>query len=156
MTYKHLSQAVRYQIHAFMKAGHDQSPIAKVLDRSRLVTPLPTCPLASRIAKADVAQKRATNREMHQPSTPWRVFLGESKMALEKIRAYTATDYRLGHADKDIVLAFKQTWILEKPKAKLTILICLELLSRLKLICFILQSIHNSLCMHQLNKQHHG
>jgi hypothetical protein len=33
MTYKHLSQAERYQIHALMKAGHDQSQIAKLLDR---------------------------------------------------------------------------------------------------------------------------
>jgi hypothetical protein len=29
MTYKHLSQAERYQIYALMKAGHDQSQIAK-------------------------------------------------------------------------------------------------------------------------------
>ena len=35
MTYKHLSQAERYQIHALMKAGHDQSPIAKLLDRHK-------------------------------------------------------------------------------------------------------------------------
>jgi len=35
MTYKHLSQAERYQIHAFMKAGYDQSQIAKVLDRNK-------------------------------------------------------------------------------------------------------------------------
>ena len=33
--YKHLSQAERYQIHALMKAGHDQSQIAKVLDRNK-------------------------------------------------------------------------------------------------------------------------
>jgi len=33
MTYKHLSQAERYQIYALMKAGHDQSQIAKLLDR---------------------------------------------------------------------------------------------------------------------------
>ena len=33
MTYKHLSQAERYQIHALMKAGHDQTQIAKLLDR---------------------------------------------------------------------------------------------------------------------------
>jgi len=32
-------------------------------------------------------------------------FMCESKIALEKIRAYRATDYRLGHIDKDIVLA---------------------------------------------------
>jgi IS30 family transposase len=32
MTYKHLSQTGRYQIHVPMKAGHDQSQIAKVLD----------------------------------------------------------------------------------------------------------------------------
>jgi IS30 family transposase len=35
MTYKHLSQAERYQIRALMKAGHDQSQIAKVLDRNK-------------------------------------------------------------------------------------------------------------------------
>jgi len=35
MTYKHLSQAERYQIHALMKSGHDQSQIAKVLDRNK-------------------------------------------------------------------------------------------------------------------------
>ena len=35
MTYKHLSQAERYQIHALMEAGHDQSQIAKVLDRNK-------------------------------------------------------------------------------------------------------------------------
>jgi hypothetical protein len=29
----------------------------------------------------------------------------ESKIALEKIKAYRVTDYRLSHADKDIVLA---------------------------------------------------
>ena len=32
-------------------------------------------------------------------------FMCESKIALEKIKAYRATDYRLGHADKDIVLS---------------------------------------------------
>ena len=35
MTYKHLSQAEKYQIHALMKAGHDQSQIAKLLDRHK-------------------------------------------------------------------------------------------------------------------------
>ena len=35
MTYKHLSQAERYQIHALMKAGHDQSEIAKLLNRHK-------------------------------------------------------------------------------------------------------------------------
>jgi IS30 family transposase len=35
MTYKHLSQAERYQIYVLMKAGHDQSQIAKVLDRNK-------------------------------------------------------------------------------------------------------------------------
>lgn len=35
MTYKHLSQAERYQIHALMKAGSNQSQIAKVLDRHK-------------------------------------------------------------------------------------------------------------------------
>ena len=29
MKYKHLSQAERYQIYALMKAGHDQTQIAK-------------------------------------------------------------------------------------------------------------------------------
>ena len=35
MTYKHLSQVERYQVHALMKAGHDQSQIAEVLDRNK-------------------------------------------------------------------------------------------------------------------------
>jgi IS30 family transposase len=35
MTYKHLSQAERYQIYALMKAGHDQSQIANLLDRHK-------------------------------------------------------------------------------------------------------------------------
>ena len=35
MKYKHLSQAERYQIYALMKAGHDQTQIAKFLDRHK-------------------------------------------------------------------------------------------------------------------------
>lgn len=35
MTYKNLSQAERYQIHALMKTGHDQTQIAKLLDRHK-------------------------------------------------------------------------------------------------------------------------
>jgi len=35
MTYNHLSQAERYQIHALMKVGHDQSQISKLLDRHK-------------------------------------------------------------------------------------------------------------------------
>jgi transposase, IS30 family len=35
ITYKHLSQAERYQIHALIKAGNDQSQIAKLLDRHK-------------------------------------------------------------------------------------------------------------------------
>ncbi len=35
MNYKHLSQVERYQIHALMKAGHDQTQIAKLLDRHK-------------------------------------------------------------------------------------------------------------------------
>jgi IS30 family transposase len=35
MKYKHLSQAERYQIYALMKAGHDQTQIAKLLDRNK-------------------------------------------------------------------------------------------------------------------------
>jgi len=35
-------------------------------------------------------------------------FMCESKIALEKIRAYRATDYRIGHTDKDIVLTIGQ------------------------------------------------
>jgi IS30 family transposase len=35
MKYKHLSQAERYQIYALMKAGHNQSQIAKFLDRHK-------------------------------------------------------------------------------------------------------------------------
>jgi IS30 family transposase len=35
MKYKHLSQAERYQIYALMKAGYDQTQIAKLLDRHK-------------------------------------------------------------------------------------------------------------------------
>ena len=35
MKYKHLSQAERYQIYALMKARHDQTQIAKLLDRHK-------------------------------------------------------------------------------------------------------------------------
>ena len=35
MNYKHLSQVERYQIYALMKAGHDQTQIAKLLDRHK-------------------------------------------------------------------------------------------------------------------------
>jgi IS30 family transposase len=35
MKYKHLSQAERYQIYSLMKAGHDQTQIAKLLDRHK-------------------------------------------------------------------------------------------------------------------------
>jgi IS30 family transposase len=35
MKYKHLSQAEKYQIYALMKAGHDQTQIAKLLDRHK-------------------------------------------------------------------------------------------------------------------------
>ena len=35
MKYKHLSQTERYQIHTLMKAGHDQTQIAKLLDRHK-------------------------------------------------------------------------------------------------------------------------
>jgi len=35
MKYKHLSQAERYQIYALMKAGHDQTQIAKLLYRHK-------------------------------------------------------------------------------------------------------------------------
>jgi len=35
MKYKHLSQVKRYQIYALMKAGHDQTQIALLLDRHK-------------------------------------------------------------------------------------------------------------------------
>jgi len=35
MNYKHLSQVERYQIFALMKAGHDQTQIAKLLYRHK-------------------------------------------------------------------------------------------------------------------------
>ena len=35
MNYKHLCQVERYQIYALMKAGHDQTQIAKLLDRHK-------------------------------------------------------------------------------------------------------------------------
>jgi hypothetical protein len=36
MTYKDLRRAERYQIYALLKAGHDQTQIAKLLDRHKL------------------------------------------------------------------------------------------------------------------------
>ena len=38
MTYKHHSQAERYLIYSLIKAGHDQSQIAKLLDRHKSTT----------------------------------------------------------------------------------------------------------------------
>ena len=38
MTYKHLSQAERYQIYALMKAGHDQTQLAMPLVRQKSAT----------------------------------------------------------------------------------------------------------------------
>ena len=35
MTYKHLNQVKKYQIHALTKAGHNQSQIARLLDRNK-------------------------------------------------------------------------------------------------------------------------
>jgi IS30 family transposase len=35
MKFKHLSQAERYQIHALMRAVHDQTQIANLLDRHK-------------------------------------------------------------------------------------------------------------------------
>jgi IS30 family transposase len=35
MTCKHFSQAERYQIHVLMKSRHNQSRIAKMLERSK-------------------------------------------------------------------------------------------------------------------------
>jgi IS30 family transposase len=35
LTYKHVNQSERYQIHALMKTGHYQSQIAKVLVRNK-------------------------------------------------------------------------------------------------------------------------
>jgi len=35
MKYKHLSQAERYQIYTLMKAGHDQTQIALLLNRHK-------------------------------------------------------------------------------------------------------------------------
>ena len=35
MTYTHLSQTERYQIHALMKAGHNQAEIAQILGRHK-------------------------------------------------------------------------------------------------------------------------
>jgi IS30 family transposase len=37
MKYKHLSQAERYQIYTLMKAGHDQTQIAKLLGRHKSI-----------------------------------------------------------------------------------------------------------------------
>ena len=39
MNYKHLRQVERYQIYALMIAGHDQTQIAKLLDRTSMFMP---------------------------------------------------------------------------------------------------------------------
>ena len=58
-------------------------------------------------AKADAAPAGATNREMRRPSTDSLegFFMAETtQIHPDKVRAYLATDYRLGHTEHDIIL----------------------------------------------------
>ncbi len=58
-------------------------------------------------AKADAAPAGATNREMRRPSTDSLegFFMSETtQIHPDKVRAYLATDYRLGHTEHDIIL----------------------------------------------------
>ena len=58
-------------------------------------------------AKADAAPAGATNREMRRPSTYSLegFFMSETtQIHPDKVRAYLATDYRLGHTEHDIIL----------------------------------------------------
>jgi hypothetical protein len=56
-------------------------------------------------AKADVAPRRATKREQRRPSTMEGFFVSETTLIQpDKIRAYLATDYHMGHAEADTVL----------------------------------------------------
>jgi hypothetical protein len=58
-------------------------------------------------AKADAAPAGATNREMRRPSIDSLegFFMSETtQIHPDKVRAYLATDYRLGHTVQDIVL----------------------------------------------------
>jgi hypothetical protein len=62
-------------------------------------------------AKADAAPVGASNREMRQPSlvTLEGFFMAETtQIHPDKVRAYLATDYRLGHTTQDIVLTIGQ------------------------------------------------
>ena len=62
-------------------------------------------------AKADAAPAGATNREMRRPSTDSLegFLLAETtQIHPDKVRAYRATDYRLGHTAKDIILTIGQ------------------------------------------------
>ena len=62
-------------------------------------------------AKADAAPVGATNREMRRPSTDSLegFFMFETTLIHpDKVRAYLATDYRIGHTSKDIVLTIGQ------------------------------------------------
>jgi hypothetical protein len=58
-------------------------------------------------AKADAAPAGATNREMRRPSTDSLegFFMAETtQIHPDKVRAYLATDYRLGQTEHDIIL----------------------------------------------------
>jgi hypothetical protein len=58
-------------------------------------------------AQADAAPAGATNREMRRPSTDslGGFFMSETTQIYpDKVRAYLATDYRLGHTEHDIIL----------------------------------------------------
>ena len=69
--------------------------------------PTPTCPPRARwFAKADAAHHRATKRVARRPSHETEGFFlsATTQIPPDKLRAYQATEYRLGHTSADIVL----------------------------------------------------
>jgi hypothetical protein len=56
MNYKHLRQVERYQIYALMIAGHDQTQIAKLLDRTSMF--MPTRPEAASFGRSCAATNK--------------------------------------------------------------------------------------------------
>ncbi|MSQ65976.1 MAG: IS30 family transposase [Limnohabitans sp.] len=113
MTYKHLSQAERYQIHALLKAGHDQSEIAKQLDRhkstisrelnrnagSRGYRPKQACEMLTHRAhnsrNAPTVQPWAWNEVCHLLHTQW-----SPEQIADKLPISHETIYMRVYADK--------------------------------------------------------
>jgi len=80
-------------------------------------------------AKADAAPAGATNREMRRPTTDSleAFFMSETtQIHPDKVRAYLATGYRLGHTEHNIILNIGER------SARLAALFCFTLALDLK------------------------